>query len=268
MPENDIFPDANESADNIREAPDNIEDISDAMPETEGIAVIPMPDEDLLQLSFPIPGEKPEDGDADDDSETTEETDGEENAPDEAQQSEAKPRMIDSRFEFIELLIFTLVAVFVLTTFFFRHSIVDGESMINTLHHGDALIISNVFYTPKQYDIVVVEDHATGIDHPIVKRVIAVAGDKVQIRSNVIYVNDVRVRDDFVHIDNCNGPFGGYKDATFTVPEGEIYVLGDHRCNSKDSRDFGTVRADSVIGKVLFRFYPFADFGSVYTEAK
>ena len=90
----------------------------------------------------------------------------------------------------------------------------------------------------------------------------------MRITKDAIYVNDEPVRDDFVHIDNCNGPFGGYKATTFTVPEGHIYVLGDHRCNSKDSRDFGTVRADSVIGKVLFRFYPFADFGSVYTEGK
>ena len=139
--------------------------------------------------------------------------------------------------------------------------------MMNTLHNGDTLIISNLLYTPKQYDIVVIEDHSTGLDHPLVKRVIAVGGDEVRITADTIYVNGEPVRDDFVYTGDHIGEYK-YTPESFTVEEGHIYVLGDHRNDSTDSRRFGTVSEDSVIGKVLFRFYPFADFGSVYTEEK
>ncbi len=179
-----------------------------------------------------------------------------------------KTRKIDGRFDFIELLIFTLTVVFVMTSFVFRHSIVDGNSMQNTLQDGEILIISGLFYTPERYDIVVLEDHSTGIYHPIVKRVIAVGGDEVCITKETIYVNGEPVRDDFVLIDNCKETFMGYSPEIFTVPEGQIYVLGDHRDNSIDSRYFGVVDADSVIGKVLLRLYPFDRFGSVYGGAE
>ena len=176
-----------------------------------------------------------------------------------------KPRRVDSVFDFVELLLLTLAAVFVLTTFFLRHSIVNGGSMMNTLQNGDVLIISDFLYTPKQYDIVVLEDHTTGYDHPLVKRVIAVAGDEVTVTESGIFVNGEPVRDDFVYIGTTDYT---YRPDSLTVPEGEIYVLGDHRDDSSDSRIFGSVSVDAVLGKVLFRLYPFAEFGSVYTEEK
>lgn len=178
-----------------------------------------------------------------------------------------KPRKIDNVFDFVELLILTLAAVFILTSFVFRHSIVDGDSMMNTLQDHDVLIISDLFYTPEQYDIVVIEDHTTGYDHPLVKRVIAVGGDEVRVTADKIYVNGEPVRDDFVYTGDYVGEYH-YTHANFTVPEGEIYVLGDHRNNSSDSRKFGSVSTDAVLGKVLFRIYPFSEFGNVYTEEK
>lgn len=178
-----------------------------------------------------------------------------------------KPRKIDNVFDFVELLILTLAAVFVLTSFVFRHSIVDGDSMMNTLQDHDVLIISDLFYTPEQYDIVVIEDHTTGYDHPLVKRVIAVGGDEVEVTPDRIYVNGEPVRDDFVYTGDYAGDYH-YTPESFTVPEGEIYVLGDHRNNSSDSRKFGSVSTDAVLGKVLFRIYPFSEFGNVYTEEK
>ena len=174
-----------------------------------------------------------------------------------------KPRRVDAIFDFVELLLLTLAAVFVLTTFFVRHSIVNGNSMQNTLQNGDVLIISDLFYTPKQYDIVVLEDHTTGYDHPLVKRVIAVEGDEVVITENAIFVNGEPVRDDFVYIGTKDY---SYAPDSLTVPKGEIFVLGDHRDDSTDSRVFGSVSVDAVLGKVLFRIYPFSELGTVYTK--
>ena len=190
-----------------------------------------------------------------------------------------KPRLIESVFEFVELLLLTLAAVFIVTTFIFRHSVVDGDSMMNTLQHNDVLIISGLFYTPEQYDIVVIEDHSTGYTHPLVKRVIAVGGDKVSVTEYGILINGEELDESYVFIDSpgytynvdppealSDNPTLVYEDGyyyEFEVPENEIFVLGDHRNNSADSRTFGTVSADSVLGKVLFRVYPFSEFGLV-----
>ena len=190
-----------------------------------------------------------------------------------------KPRLIESVFEFVELLLLTLAAVFIVTTFIFRHSVVDGDSMMNTLQNEDVLIISGLFYTPEQYDIVVIEDHSTGYTHPLVKRVIAVGGDKVRVTKYGISVNGEMLDESYVFIDEFGYSYNVYPPEAlfdnptliyvedryyeFEVPKGEIFILGDHRNNSADSRKFGTVSTDAVLGRVLFRVFPFSEFGLV-----
>jgi signal peptidase I len=176
-----------------------------------------------------------------------------------------KPRRIDTAFDFLEIFVFSLVAVLIFTTFFFRHTIVEGPSMEQTLYGGEHLIITNVFYTPQRGDIIVCEDFATGHHKPIVKRVIAVAGDEVEILPTCIKVNDEIIPEPYVYTDDYDGFYTN--DSSFcrklTVGEGEIFVAGDHRNNSDDSRKFGPVRSDSVLGKVVLRFFPFDRFGIV-----
>lgn len=174
-------------------------------------------------------------------------------------QTDKPQRFIDSIFDFLELLVFSLVAVLMFTTFFVRHSVVVGSSMEATLYENEHLIISDLFYTPERGDIIVCEDYSTNLHKPIVKRVIAVAGDHIEISANTVTVNGERLTEDYVYI---NGPLE-VLEIDIVVPEGEIFVMGDHRNNSTDSRHFGTIDTDSVIGKVLFRFYPFDKFGKV-----
>ena len=171
-----------------------------------------------------------------------------------------KPRKIDGRFDFAELFVFTLIAVMILTSFIFRHSIVDGGSMLNTLHSGEHLIISDVFYTPKHGDIIVCEDYSTGIRKPIVKRVIAVGGDELRItRSGEIYVNGELLIENYVFLDGE----AIYPNLSMTIPDGKLFVMGDHRNASTDSRQIGVIDEDTVLGKVLLRFLPFDKFGTV-----
>ena len=173
-----------------------------------------------------------------------------------------KPRKIDGRFDLIELFVFTLLAVMILTTFFFRHSIVEGDSMKNTLHSGEHLIISDFFYTPKRGDIIVCEDYTTSIKKPIVKRVIAIEGDVITITPNkLVYVNGELLDESaYVYVDGIDLTQPIYN---FTVPEDEIFVMGDHRNDSEDSRSIGPISEDAVLGKVILRFYPFSKFGTV-----
>lgn len=169
-----------------------------------------------------------------------------------------KPRKIDSLFDFVELFVFTLLAVMVLTSFFFRNSIVDGNSMNGTLKDGEHLIITDVFYTPERGDIIVFEDFTIDTTEPLVKRVIAVEGDMIRVTGGKVYVNEELITEPYV------SSLETRKDVPLmTVPEGEVFVMGDNRGDSHDSRDFGTVSVDSILGKVILRFYPFDKFGKV-----
>ena len=172
------------------------------------------------------------------------------------------PRLIDTVFEFVELFAFTFISVLLITTFFVRYSTVEGGSMDKTLADGDNLIISGLFYTPERGDIIVFEDYSTELREPLVKRVIGIAGDKVVIDINGdVHVNGELLDEPYVHITPGKDPTSIF--GTWTVGEGELFVLGDHRDISKDSREFGTIKADSVLGEVKLRFYPFDKFGLI-----
>lgn len=181
-----------------------------------------------------------------------------------------KSRFIDGVFDFLELFIFSLAAVLLITTFFFRHSVVDGSSMEQTLFNGEHIIISNLFYEPERGDIIVFDDYSIENDYyhkPLVKRVIGIPGDTVEIvydrfkKRSDVYVNGEKLDEDYVYID----PYHNYRNDTgsWVVGEGEVFVMGDHRNNSDDSRVFGPIRIDSILGKALIRFYPFDKFGKI-----
>ena len=163
-------------------------------------------------------------------------------------------------FDAAELFIITLFIVLGVTSVFFRHSIVDGPSMMNTLTDGDHLIISDIFYEPKAGDIVVC--YSDQLKKNIVKRVIATEGQTVVIKNNEVYVDSVKLDEDYVYIDNNRYR---YQDGQWTVSDGCIFVMGDHRNNSTDSRSelVGEIDTRFVIGKVVIRLYPFSKFGSV-----
>jgi len=186
---------------------------------------------------------------------------------DDAKYDADKPRAVDKKFDMIELFVFTLVIIMLLTTFVFKHSVVDGPSMMNTLQHGDHLIISDLFYKPKQYDLIVFQDFESGYTDPIVKRVIATEGQHVLVESmDTVYVDGKLVPKNFVFID---GEEVQYREELYPfewdVPEGEVYVMGDHRNASDDSRYFPckSIKVDSILGKVLFRIYPFDKIGII-----
>ena len=193
---------------------------------------------------------------------------------DSTEQAQKKPaekaRFIDGVFDFLELFIFSLAAVLLITTFFFRHSVVDGSSMEQTLSNGEHIIISNFFYEPERGDVIVCEDYSLSNEYyhkPLVKRIIAIPGDTVEIKYNhytkrsTVYVNGQMLDEPYVYIDEY--PEYRNDSGKWKVGEGEVFVMGDHRNNSSDSRDIGCIRIDSIIGKALFRFYPFEKFGKI-----
>ncbi len=177
-------------------------------------------------------------------------------------------------FDVVEFLVIAFAVILLLGTFFFRQTIVSGTSMQNTLQSGDRLIVSNFFYTPKTGDVVVVqlEDDITERfprslfeGQSIVKRVIATEGQRIALVNGAVYVDGEQLDEDSYRFltgidDYANMP-------EFTVPEGHIFLLGDHRDASLDSRAFleagAVVDERTVLGKVLFRVYPFSSFGGI-----
>ncbi len=244
---------------------------------------VPSPDTDAAEEAVPTDdapalsskegtesGDTPEETTADDGTAESKKSDTEGDGAEEASRlpvltesekaKEPKVRNVDSRFDLAELFIFSLVAVLLISAFIFRHTVVDGGSMENTLKDGENLIISDLFYTPKTGDIVVVEDYHTPFRKPLIKRVIATGGQSVMILPTGVYVDGFLLEEEYVHTEP------GYRYtpvAEFTVPDGMIYVMGDHRDNSTDSRVFGCVSEEAILGRVLLRYFPFSRFGTV-----
>ena len=168
-----------------------------------------------------------------------------------------------SAFEWYEALISAALVLVLVFSFFFRIIQVDGSSMVPTLQNGDKLIVWGAGYTPQRGDVVIVDSY-TAYGKPLVKRVIAKGGDTVSIdyEMGIVTVNGEVLQEDYI----AEPTYLGYDvEFPYTVPEGTVFVMGDNRNNSLDSRSsyVGCIDERDILGKVLVCFLPFSDFGVV-----
>ena len=168
-------------------------------------------------------------------------------------------------YDWLEALITALIIVSFLFSFVFRVINVSGPSMLPNFHSGDRVLLESGFYNPKQGDVVVIT-HTRRLSEPIIKRVIATGGQTVDIdfKKGVVSV-DGKQLDESIYIEN--GITTQPSDYKFpvTVPKGCIFVLGDNREVSDDSRskDVGMVDKRYVLGKAKFIIFPTTRFGAV-----
>ena len=182
------------------------------------------------------------------------------------EQTEAEEQKPAGRdlYEWTQALVCSVLAVVLLFTFVVRLIGVDGHSMVPTLQDGDRLLVlTSLLDNDYQYGDIVVLRKESFMEEPIVKRVIAVEGQTVDIdfASGVVYVDDQPLEEPYI-----NEPTYVEEGTQFplTVPEGSIFVMGDNRNHSSDSRssDLGTVDTRYVIGKAVFLLFPGADEGT------
>ncbi len=168
-------------------------------------------------------------------------------------------------YDWMQCIVVAIIACVLLFSFFVRLVDVVGESMLPTLQSGDKIVVSNLFYEPKQGDIIVFRKDEYK-EQPLVKRVIAVEGQTIDIDFNrgIVYVDGEPIDEPYI-AEPTTEPmdFNG----EVKVPEGCVFVMGDNRNHSTDSRldTIGFVDKRCIMGKVYFTLFPLKNFGSVYS---
>lgn len=179
-------------------------------------------------------------------------------------------RPLGCLFEIVETLVLTLIIFFVIQTFVAQPYRVEQQSMERTLEPDQYVLVDKL--TPRfddysRGDIVVFEPPAAwtqgGPQTPYIKRVIGVPGEVVEIRDGLVFVDGVELIEPYVF---DGQPTTSLEEpARWVVPAGELFVMGDHRSASADSRSFGTIDRDTVIGRAWLRYWPLSAFGILPT---
>ncbi len=174
-------------------------------------------------------------------------------------------------FEIVETLVLTLIIFVVIQNFVAQPYKVQQLSMQRTLEPEQYVLVDKLtprFDTYKRGDIVVFNPPAEWGDSgtPFIKRVIGQPGDTVEIRDDgLVYINDVALAEPYIYSDEVDGPSQptsvSLEQADWTMGQNEVFLMGDHRSNSADSRTFGPVEVDQIIGRAWLRYWPLDTFG-------
>jgi signal peptidase I len=167
--------------------------------------------------------------------------------------------------DWIKALLVAFGLALIVRMFFFAPIIVDGPSMLPTLHDGDQMIVNKFAYNisePERFDIVVF--HAS-VQKDFIKRIIGLPGEHVEVKDNILYINGEEVEEPFLaDINQKMNPFHLTNDFALeelpgrhkVIPEEHVLVLGDNRTNSTDSRSIGVIPMEEIVGKTNLIYWP------------
>ncbi len=174
------------------------------------------------------------------------------------------PKKSTKRFvlELVEIVVLAFAVSWIIHTFMFEARYVPSESMLPTIQVGDRIVVDKFFYkhfgSIERNDIVVFHStSAMPIKDDMVKRVIGLPGDTIEIKTHKVLLNGKEISEPFI-LQKTVGDYG-----PVTVPEGSLFVMGDNRNNSDDSRDWGFLPENELVGKVILRYWPLSSFGSL-----
>ncbi len=178
------------------------------------------------------------------------------------------PSIKTELFEWLETIALSLVGVVLIFTFLFRIVGIEGDAMLDTLQNGDHLIVFSFFYQPEVGDIVVISN-PNKANQPFVRRIIAMGGQTVDIstQSGEVTVDGKTIDEPYINDLATLLPISSVA-FPYTVPEGTVFVMGDNRINSIDSRSrsVGAIDERYILGKAIFRLYPFHRLGGIYNN--
>ena len=161
-------------------------------------------------------------------------------------------------YDWIGTMVVALSVFALLLAYVFRIVGVDGGSMLPTLQDGDRLLLSTSDTTYEYGDIIVVDRYT---DEPLIKRVIAVGGDILNITDGVVTVNGAELKEPYIQGVTLRNDFSGELE----IPKGYLFVMGDNRSISKDSRkaEIGLISVKDVVGKAVYCVWPLKSFGKI-----
>lgn len=153
--------------------------------------------------------------------------------------------------------ILTILMIVLIRTYVVTPVRVDGTSMYNTLNDGDILLLEKYDQNYERFEIVVFEING----EKLIKRVIGLPGETVEYKNNTLYINGEKINEEYGYGDTSD--FYLEELNLNKVPDNHYFVLGDNRNNSLDSRYFGCIPKDKIIGSVRYVLFPFTKFGKI-----
>lgn len=182
-------------------------------------------------------------------------------APQQQKKEQKKRSKLSYAVEFIIYIALILLCVFWVPEHVIQRTVVKGESMEETLHEGESLLVNKLsFYEPSRYNIIVFYPQGEEVDEYYVKRIYGLPGETIQITGNDIYINGEKIEDNYAKnaMDDS-----GIAEEPLTLADDEYFVLGDNREVSLDSRDpdVGPVKEKNIAGHVVLRIWPLSKFG-------
>jgi signal peptidase I len=162
-------------------------------------------------------------------------------------------------FDWLVVVGVALLVALVIRTFVLAHFVVDGTSMVSTLHDGDRVFVNKLSYRlgdPGRGDVVVLHEFDGRGSRDLIKRVIGLPGEEIEMRSCQVLIDGRLLEEPYldpevVQPGNCGGDF-----AEVTVEDDHVFVMGDNRGGSQDSRDLGTIHEDDLEGRAFVVFWP------------
>ncbi len=175
-------------------------------------------------------------------------------------------KIIEFVMDILETIVFVGSLFIVVYLFILTPNQVKGASMEPTFHSGDYILTSRVTYKlrrPQRGDVVVFKSPKNP-DIEYIKRIIGIAGDKILIKNGEVFVNDIKLEETYIAAKTNLWETGYVKEGIpIIIPENHVFVMGDNRPRSSDSREFGPISISNIIGQVFYRYFPTTVMGAI-----